>query len=97
MLKRWDGLIEYTTDGTLRPDNNLIENQIRPLALGRKNYMFGGSHQGASYAAMYYSFFSTCQLNGINPLTWLTEVYKRIDDHPINKLKELLPLKENGF
>jgi transposase len=97
MLKRWKGLIEYTNDGNLRPDNNLIENQIRPLALGRKNFMFAGSHQGASYAAMYYSFFATCHLNGINPHTWLTQVYKRIDDQHINDLKALLPLKENGF
>ena len=78
-------------------NNNLIENQMRFLALGSKNYMHAGSHQGARYAAMYYSFFSICQLNGIDPHTWFTDVYIRIDDHPINHLKALLPLKENGF
>ncbi len=97
MLKRWDGLIEFTNVGTLLPDNNLIENQIRPLALGRKNYMFGASHQGAKYAAVFYSFFATCKLNGIEPLHWLTDVYKRIDDHNIQDLEELLPTKDYQF
>lgn len=97
MLKRWDGLIEFTNDGSLLPDNNLIENQIRPLALGRKNYMFGGSHQGAKYAAVYYSFFATCKLNDIEPLHWLTDVYKRIEDHNIQELEELLPTKNYQF
>lgn len=93
MLTRWAGLIAYTTHGKLRPDNNLIENQIRPLALGRKNYLFAGSHQGAKYAALYYSLFATCRLNGIDPTKWLTDVFYRVDDHHINKLDELLPVE----
>lgn len=97
MLKRWDGLIEFTNHGFLRPDNNLIENQIRPLALGRNNFMFAGSHQGAEYAATFYSFFATCQLNGIEPLRWLTDVYKRIGDHNIQDLEQLLPTKDYQF
>lgn len=97
MLKRWDGLIKYTTHGKLRPDNNLIENQIRPLALGRKNYMFAGSHEGAKYAATFYSLFATCKLNGLDPHRWLTDVYQRINDHPVNKINELLPLEEYQF
>ena len=97
MLKRWDGLIRYTTHGKLLPDNNLIENQIRPLALGRKNYLFAGSHQGAEYAAIFYSLFATCKLNGIDPLRWLTDVYQRIQDHPINRIEDLLPLQGYQF
>jgi transposase len=97
MLKRWDGLIEYTTNGHLLPDNNLIENQIRPLALGRKNYMFAGSHQGASNAAILYSLLGTCKLNGINPYHWLRDVFLRIDQHNVSKLEELLPLKGYQF
>lgn len=93
MLKRWRGLIKYTTHGKLRPDNNLIENQIRPLALGRKNYLFAGSHQGAEYAAFYYSFFATCKLNDIDPQKWLTDVFHKFNDHSIVKMDELLPLK----
>lgn len=94
-LKRWDGLIEYTNDGNLGIDNNLIERQIRPLALGRKNYLFAGAHIGADYAAMYYSFFATCRLNNIEPLKWLTYVFEHIQEYPINKISELLPV--NGF
>ena len=97
MLKRWAGLSEYTNHGYLLPDNNLIENQIRPLALGRKNYMFAASHQGANYAAMFYSLLGTCQINGINPYRWLVDVLQRIDNHDINKLHELLPLKGYQF
>lgn len=77
MLKRWMGLTVYLTKGYLRPDNNLIENQIRPLALGRKNYLFAGSDDGAEHAAIFYSFFATCKMNNINPFDWLMHVYKR--------------------
>jgi transposase len=95
MLHRWDGLIHYTTNGNLLPDNNLIENQIRPLALGRKNYMFCGSHYGAGNAAILYSFLGTCKLNNIDPFQWLTYVFDHIDNHDINKLHQLLPISDN--
>jgi transposase len=95
MLKRWDGLTSYTSNGQLRPDNNLIENQIRPMALGRKNYMFCGSHNGAQNAAIFYSFLGTCKLNHINPFKWLTYVFNHIDTHNINKLDQLLPIHTN--
>jgi hypothetical protein len=97
MLKRWKGLIEYINDGRFRPDNNLIENQIRPLALGRKNYMFAGSHDGAEYAAIFYSFFATCRLNNIDPEKWLVDILNRIENHPINRIEELLPTKDYQF
>ena len=62
-LPRWDNLINYLHDGSLEIDNNLAENAIRPIALGRKNYLFAGSHRGAERAAMFYSFFGTCKKN----------------------------------
>lgn len=95
MLKRWNGLVKYTTDGNLLPDNNLIENQIRPLALGRKNFMFCGSHNGANMAAILYSFLGTCKLNDIDSFQWLIYVFNHIDDYDINKLHQLLPLQQN--
>ena len=95
MLKRWDGLIEYTKDGNLQPDNNLIENQIRPLALGRKNYLFCGSHDGARMATIAYSLIATCKLNGIDPFRWLIYAFNHIDGHDINKLHQLLPIEKN--
>ena len=78
-------------DGRLEVDNNLIENSIRPLALGRKNYLFAGSHAGAQRAAMLYSFFASCQRLGVNPRAWLRDVLERLPDHPVNRLEELLP------
>ena len=90
-LKIWDNLKQYIYDGRFEIDNNNIENAIRPLAIGRKNYLFAGSHQAAQNIAMFYSFFSTCKTHNINPYTWLCDVLNRIPDHKANKLHELLP------
>jgi len=90
-LKIFKELKEYTNDGRYEIDNNNIENAIRPLAIGRKNYLFAGSHDAAQNIAMYYSFFATCKKYDINPHTWLCDILKRIPDHKANKLEELLP------
>jgi len=87
----WDSLQNYLHNGNLNIDNNLIENSIRPIALGRKNYLFAGSHNGAKRSAMFYSFFACCKLNNINPQKWLQYVLENIADHKVNKLHELLP------
>lgn len=87
----WDSLQNYLHDGSLQIDNNLVENSIRPVALGRKNYLFAGSHNGAQRSAMFYSFFACCKLNNIDPQKWLTYVLENIADHKVNKLHELLP------
>ena len=81
----------YLEDGRLEIDNNLIENAIRPLALGRKNYLFAGSHQGAQRAAMMYSFMASCKLSSVNPWEWLTDVLGRIGTQHVNQLEKLLP------
>ncbi|MEM9835792.1 MAG: IS66 family transposase [Bacteroidota bacterium] len=90
----------YLEDGRIEIDNNKIENKIRPLALGRKNYMFAGSRKGAERAAMMYSFLATCKEHEVNPREWLKDVLLHINDHPINKITELLPRewkkKRNG-
>ncbi len=90
-IARWDNLLAYLNDGYLEIDNNLVENAIRPNALGRKNYLFAGSHQGAQRAAMFYSFFGTCKRNNINPFEWLKDVLEKIPTYKANKLHELLP------
>lgn len=90
-VARWDNLLNYLQDGALEIDNNRVENAIRPNALGRKNYLFAGSHHGAQRAAMFYSFFGTCKLNQTNPYLWMKQVLEVIPDHPANKLMELLP------
>lgn len=90
-LSLWPRLERYLEEGRYEIDNNLIENSIRPVALGRKNYMFAGSHEAAQRAAMMYSFFGNCKKNNIEPLEWLTKVFTQIPDHSIQRLKELLP------
>lgn len=101
-LKRWNKLCAYTTDGKLRIDNNPVENAIRPIALGRKNYLFAGSHESAQRAAMIYSFLSICKLNDVNPYTWLKETLDKISDCKQSQLADLLPkskktpMKETG-
>jgi len=90
-LGLWPRLTRYIDNGQVEIDNNLIENSIRPVALGRKNYLFAGSHEAAQQAAMIYSFLGTCKINNIEPYQWLKETLTRIPDHSIQKLDELLP------
>lgn len=94
-LNQWHKLIRYTENGKYEIDNNSIENKIRPLALGRKNYMFAGSHEAAQRIAMMYSFFGTCAMNNINPNKWMKYVLENIASHKANKLYELIPTKKN--
>jgi len=90
-LNLWSNLKRYIQDGRFEIDNNLVENTIRPLALGRKNYLFTGSHKAAQRAAMFYSFFATCKINDVNPYEWLHDIFKKLSEHKANKLHELLP------
>lgn len=92
-INLWPRLKLYAEDGKLEIDNNLIENQVRPLAQGRKNYLFAGSHKAAQRAAILYSLLGTCKRNGVEPLQWLTHTLSVIPDHKANKLEELLPRK----
>jgi len=84
-------LLVYLTDGRLEIDNNLIENAIRPVALGRKNWLFAGSHDAAQNTAMYRSFFATCLLNGINPYKWLRYVLLHVNSTAPVNYHTLLP------
>jgi len=90
-LKLWDKLKRYTMDGRYKIDNNLVENTIRPLALGRKNYLFSGSHKAAQKAAILYSFFASCKINTIDPYRWLKNVLENIQEYKSNQLSKLLP------
>lgn len=90
-LKFWGRLVRYAENGTWHIDNNPIENSIRPVALGRKNYLFAGSHNGAQWAAMMYTFLGTCKLNVVNPYEWLKDTLNKIPDTPVNRLDNLLP------
>jgi hypothetical protein len=90
-LKQYHKFETISLDSRLELDNNLIENAIRPLALGRKNYLFAGSHKAAQNTAMLYSFFGSCKINNVNPRQWLQYVLENVPDWNIQNLNELLP------
>lgn len=93
MLKRKSRMLHYLTDGNLQIDTNPIENQIRPIAVGRKNYLFAGSHEAAQRAAIVYSLFACCKMNNVDPAGWLLDVMRRLPNYPINRVEDLLPYK----
>jgi transposase len=90
-LERWSALLRYCEDGRIEMDNNAAERALRAVALGRKNYLFAGSDTGGERAAAIYSLLGSAKLNGIDPEAYLTAVLRRIADHPINRITELLP------
>jgi hypothetical protein len=77
-LRHWSELTAYLKDGRLEIDNNLVENLIRPLALGRKNWLFAGSPHGAKAAAVFYSLIATCQFNNIEPYQYFCKMLHQI-------------------
>ena len=90
-IRQYPKLENVLIDGRIELDNNLIDNTIRPMAIGSKNFLFCGSHKSAQHAAMFYSFFGSCKLQGVNPRVWLEETLTKIKDHNIQNLAELLP------
>jgi transposase len=90
-LDRWSALLRFCEDGRVEIDNNAAERSLRAVALGRKNYLFAGSDSGGERAAAIYSLLGSAKLNGIDPEAYLSAVLRRIADHPINRITELLP------
>ena len=90
-LNAWKALTLHLDDGAVAIDNNLIENSIRPVALGRKNYLFAGSHEAAQQAAVAYSILATCKLHELEPFTYLARILSIIPEFPANQLHTLLP------
>ena len=90
-LSRWDALTRYTTDGRLDICNNAAERAIRPLALGRKNWMFAGADSGGERAAVMYTIIETAKLNGLDPEAYMRALIAHIADHPASRIGELLP------
>ncbi len=89
--RRWTALLRYVEDGTIAIDNNPVERAMRPVALGRKNWLFAGSDDGGERAAAIYSLIGTAKLNGLDPEAYLRHVIGCIADHPVNRVDELLP------
>jgi transposase len=91
-LTRREALSRFLTDARLEIDNNIAENAMRAIALGRKNYLFAGSDAGGERAAALYSILQTAKLNELNPETYLRDTLDRIaSGHPINRVDELMP------
>uniref|UniRef100_UPI0011BA7EE4 transposase domain-containing protein n=1 Tax=Escherichia coli TaxID=562 RepID=UPI0011BA7EE4 len=92
-VKRWDALNVYCSNGWVEIDNNIAENALRGVAVGRKNWMFAGSNSGGEHAAVLYSLIGTCRLNNVEPEKWLRYVIEHIQDWPANRVRDLLPWK----
>jgi transposase len=90
--QRWDNLKVYLQDGRLEIDNNLVENSIRPVALGKHNFLFAGSHEAAQNIAMLYSFMSTCRMQGKDPLPWLANVLGKLPEAKGKDIESFLPI-----
>jgi transposase len=90
-LARMRKLKPYLDHGCLEADNNCAERAMKPVALGRKNYLFVGSAGGGKSAAIAYTLIETAKLNGVDPQAWLADVLSRIAEHKIRRIDELLP------
>ena len=92
-LKRWPALIRYVDSGTLPVDNNSVENAIRPITLGRRNWLFTGSERAGRRAAAIQSLLATAKLNGLEPYAWLKDALEKLPTWPYSRIDELLPLR----
>lgn len=90
-LSRMPNTRPYLDNGFLELDNNTCERAMKPVAIGRKNWMFAGSQRGGKAMAIAFTLIETAKLNGVDPQAWLTDVLSRIADHKINRIDELLP------
>jgi hypothetical protein len=94
-LRRWPALTRYLDDGHYPIDNNPVENAIRPIALGRKNWLFAGSESAGKRAAAIMSLIGTAKQNGHDPYAYLKDVLTRLPTHPDQRIAELLPHRWN--
>ena len=90
-LKRWQALTRFIDDGRLPIDNNWIENQMRPIAIGRKNWLFAGSLLAGQRAAAVMSLIQSAKLNGHDPFLYLKDILSRLPTQPYSRISELLP------
>ena len=92
-LKRWKALSRYATDGRLPIDNNPVENVIRPIALGKKNWLFAGSERAGKRAAAIQTLLATAKLNGLDPAAWLRDTLGKLPTCLNSQIDSLLPLR----
>lgn len=91
LLHQRQALLRFLDDGRLKPDNNTAENAIRPLAIGRKNWLFAGSERGGRAAALYLGLIQSCKACNVNPWAYFDDILRRIMAHPVRQLRQLVP------
>lgn len=95
-IKRWAALIRYAETGNLPIDNNPVENTIRPIAVGKKNWLFAGSERAGKRAAAIQTLIGTARLNGLDPHAWLKDTLEKLPAWPNSRLDELLPIRQQA-
>jgi hypothetical protein len=90
-LKRWEALTRFVDDGSLEIDNNLIENAIRPSALGKKNWLFIGHPTAGERSAVIYTLLGSCRRHGLNPFDYLKDLFTRLPSAKITEIKQFTP------
>jgi hypothetical protein len=90
-LKRWEALTRFFADGTLEIDNNLIENAIRPSALGKKNWLFVGHPEAGERSAVIYTLLGSCRRHGVNPFDYLKDLFTRLPAARITEIQQFTP------
>lgn len=93
LLRRWPAFAGYAATGELPIDNNAVENAIRPIALGKKNWLFAGSERAGRRAAALQSLLATAKLNELDPASWLKDTLEKLPTWPNSRIDELLPLR----
>ena len=96
-LKRWPALSRYATDGRLPIDNNPVENIIRPIAIGKKNWLFTGSERAGKRAAAIQTLLGTAKLNGLDPAAWLRDTLEKLPTWLNSEIDSLLPLRTDAI
>jgi hypothetical protein len=90
-LKRWDALNRFVDDGVLEIDTNLLENSIRPSALGKRNWLFIGHPEAGERSAVIYTLLGSCRRHGVNPFDYLKDLFMRLPAAKITQIKEFTP------
>ena len=93
-IKRWSALVRYAEGGCMPMDNNPLENAIRPIAIGKKNWLFAGPERAGKRAAAIQTLLGTAKLNDLDPHAWLKDTLEKLPTWPNSRIDELLPLRK---
>ena len=91
VLDQWPVLLRFVTDGRLEIDNNLVENSIRPTALGKKNWLFFGADKAGDRGAILYTIVESCRRRGLDPFAYLRDVLSRLPNMTTSQISSVTP------